>query len=721
MQGFDGIGGDQMVFYSAKTFFTCAVLKAPRRYYYIRKNRYIRWCMGFDIETTKKDRHAFMWCWQMSCGEDVMIGRTWEEYHKLFDMMNTWLYAQHVRVLIWVANLGHEHSFIGRRHEWAEIFAIDAHEPLIARCGSIEYREALTISGPGGLKELAKNYTKRRKRVGDLDYTIQRNSLTPIDPDGSGTELGYITEDVLILAEWAEYIYSTYADQGKRIPLTATGIPREYLKAMAAGTGKLSEIYAAIKAVYPKREIYNFIMRYLFRGGYTHANIYNVEIRLDRMIGVDYDSSYPNVMEHEYYPVTPFVTVELRTDGRQIQDTKIDQLCCWMIVEFYNIQATSMHAIESEHKILKYSSARFDNGRLTRAKFIQVALTERDYQVYCMFYKWQKIKIIKAWSAKRGPLPQYVLKTLEHFYELKYNLKKAGRSKEPVYQYAKAGVNSNYGLMVQRLNMTEYHYDSDNGKWSSVPSGKTYRQMISRQLLSPFWGIWITAHARYNILHLIHTLDPDHEHNNVVYSDTDSAYFIDTPRNRKIIEEYNRQQREKNKKLPLYMHKLGCLDWIDEHKDGSPVHYRFKTLGAKRYIKCYCKDGEQHMECTIAGLPKNSLPRMLCSVFDPGDGIPWQDPVDPQKRGYVSESELFEKFNFYMLLSMAESDKRTCIYDPDDYEDTITDSFGNSEVMQEHGGACIIDIPFNLKSDKHNEFISLIYNYLCSRRRMIHD
>ena len=703
-------GGDNMLHTSVNSFF-CAVRSSQRRIMTINKKRYLRLCMGFDIETTKEDKHAFMWCWQMSLGphgEDVIVGRTWFDYHNLFDLINNWLRPLDCRIIIWVANLGHEHAFIGRRHEWAEIFAIDTHEPLICRCGNIEYREALSISGPGGLKELAKNYTSKRKAVGDLDYSVKRNSKTPIQDK----ELGYITLDVEILAEWAEYLYSTYCDQNKRLPLTATGIPRYAVRDAAEATGQIREIQRVVRSVYPTRERYNFIMRYLFRGGYTHANIYNAVIVHTNVIGVDYDSSYPASMEHGYYPVSRFVPVTLEHDNRYITDPKLDQLCVWMILEFYGIEKSSMHTIESEHKILHYEGARFDNGRLTSADMVQVCLTELDYKVYTMFYSWDHIKILRAYSAPRGRLPRYVLKTLEHFYNLKWQLKKAGRSKEPVYQYAKAGLNSIYGLMVQRLNFTEWRFK--DGKWYPEESTKTYRQMISRQILSCWWGIWITSHSRYNLCSVIHELDPDMEHNNVIYCDTDSIYMLDTPHNRSIIDRWNEQQLEKNKSLPEYMSRLGCFDWVDNNEDGSPCIYHFKTLGAKRYIKVYEKNGEPQIEVTIAGIRKDSLQRKLMATFKQPDGIRWKDPKTGRS-GYVSESELFDHFTDFMLLTIAESDKTTCLYDTDDYSAEITDPYGNTEIMHEMCGCAIVDIPYKMTMDP--DFLSYILYYLEKAKR----
>lgn len=711
--------GIDMTYTDVQTFFDQKIRKAHAPCYKIGRQRYIRLSAGFDIETTKKDQKAYMWCWQFSINGSVLIGRTWQQYDQFLELMNGYLSYRNCFIIVWVANLGHEHAFLGRRYHWDKIFAIDSHSPLLARSGVVEYRECLSISGQGGLENLAKNYCTTQKAVGDLNYTKIRNSKTPILDGSNGTEneQKYIENDVIILSEWMDYILKEYVDNGSRIPLTATSIPRNKLKENVKKTGKAKEIRELIKAIYPDRVTYNFIMRYLFRGGYTHANIYNAMIVFDDVHGVDFDSSYPASMEHCSYPVSGFVPVTLETDGKYITDEKMKTRCVWFIADFYGIEKTTQHTVESEHKIMQYDNARFDNGRLSSADHIRVALTEVDYMVYCMMYDWDRIEVVQAHSAAKGRLPRYVLDTLEYFYKKKYDLKKAGKSKTPEYQNAKIGVNINYGMMVQRLNFQEWTYNQDTGEWESAPSKKTYRQMINGQVLYPYWGIYITAWSRYNIIQLIHSMDPTMDDNNVIYCDTDSIYFLDSPRCRAIVEAWNTAIIARNEQeLPYYMRRLGALDPVDD----DDLAYTFKTLGAKRYMKLYTVDGEPHIEITVAGMKKNSLQRKLLQPFKHADDcIRWNDPDPKRHSGYISVSEIFDQFNDHMLLMLTESYKTTVKYEPDYYSDTITDEYGNTEIMEEYSGAAIIDIPFQIRMDE--TYLNYIWLILEHRRGIIND
>ena len=204
---------------------------------------------------------------------------------------------------------------------------------------------------------------------------------------GTDNEIGYTQNDVRILSEWGTYIFKEFSDNKKDIPLTGTSIVRGDIKAAAESTGCIEQIRQAVYELYPSRVDYNYYMQYLFRGGYTHANIWYVCAKWDNTIGVDFTSSYPFCMLSNlcYYPMTPFVPCNCECDGKEITDSKLNTKCMIMTVDIDNIERTTYHAIESEHKIVKYQNAKFDNGRLYYAEKIRVCLTELDYDVYKRF------------------------------------------------------------------------------------------------------------------------------------------------------------------------------------------------------------------------------------------------------------------------------------------------------------------------------------------------
>lgn len=700
--------------------------KVKKNYIYDNHQKILRVSCGFDIETTKQDERAYMYHWQFVLNQNVLTGRKWDDFTALIEQLNTWCSWQKCIIIIWVANLGHEFAFMGRRFQWKNIFAVDSHQPLKALTGRCEFRECLTISGKGGLANLAKNYTRTQKAKDDLQYDIPRNSMTEL----TETERGYCYADVEILSEWADYIFTNYPDKGLAIPMTASGIVRSQIRKAAEETGHIEDIRKAVTSLYPDRDLYNFIMRYLFRGGYTHACAWWCYVPYDNIIGADFTSSYPAVMISPecYYPVTPFVETDLECDGHEVTDTRLQERCCWFIADFFDIERTMMHTIESKHKIIDHTGASFDNGRLIKAVQIRVALTELDYETYTKFYKWGSMRILRSWTAFRGHLPGYMLRPLMTAYKQKARMKAAGLDNTTEYQNYKAVVNSFYGCTVTRLKYTVWKYNQGEpfmlngrligtGDWYDESTAKTYSQLISKQLLSPFFGIYCTAWARKRLLDTVYALDWNQDMCSVLYCDTDSIYMLDTPRNRKIIEEYNAHIYQVNAIFEPEFFDLGAFDWIGaDKKTGEPGHYRFKTLGAKRYIKH--KDGVT--EVTIAGLPKGSLEKKLVRPFnDTGNCyIAYRDAKHKTGMiGWVDIDELFDTFNDGMLLTCEESMKTRAVYSPEPYEDTIIDEQGNVEVMHEESGVAIVDTLFTLKIDEI--YAEMIEQYAEERRLMI--
>lgn len=716
--------------------FLHAVFK-PRKqmYIYDRHKKYARIAAGFDIETTRIETHAFMYHWQVSMNDEILLMRRWDDFTTLLHCIDNWCKPKKCSIIMWVANLGHEFAFLQCRYKANRIFATDAHTPLTVDIGCVQFRECLTISGQGGLANLAKNYCKTQKLKGDLNYDIIRNSLTPIfnGENGTDNELQYMINDVKILSEWANYIFKEYSDKKLDIPLTRTSIVRFEIKSAAEQTGQIEEIRKAVNALFPKRETYNFIMQFLFRGGYVHANIWHVapEQPLCNVIGVDFTSSYPAVMLHKYYPMTPFVDCSLTVDATQseITDDRLQSMCVWFVVTFYNIERTTYHAIESEHKIISEQGALYDNGRMYYAEKITVAITEIDYEIYKRFYKWERLEIMHAMCSKRGKLPEYVLKPLRKFYKVKQRLKGTDLENSIEYKNAKAAVNSFYGCMVTRLKFYEWFINDTgepletivNGKLKIIPpnewyekeSEKTYDKLISKQILSPYWGIYVTAHARYNLLSVVSEIDIDKWHNDVIYCDTDSIYMFDTPENRAIIEKYNLEILEINKQFETEFSDIGCFSWVDTDKEtGEPEHYIFKTLGAKRYLKYY----NEHAEITVSGMKKGTFEKKIARVFRTENSYVLYENMKKKtgKIGYIDIPELFDKFNDNFILACDESLKLASNYEIEEYSAEVTDSYGNTEIMHEYSGVALVPVEFSITMD--DIYTSLFEEILKERR-----
>ena len=401
--------------------------------------------------------------------------------------------------------------------------------------------------------------------------------------------------------------------------------------------------------------IYDFY-EWLFRGGYAKSNMrwtaddVTFINGLNCIVGgVDYTSSYPFVQIAFNFPMGQFTEFTGDIDKLDLQyDTPdFENYRYIFIIEFHDIESIDDMAIESESKCLHYNSI-VDNGRIRAAGKLIACLTDVDYMAYKMYYKWDKTKtrVLKQWCAPAAKLPKYFLIPLCNAGVAKAKLKH-DHEKIVEYNLAKGKFNSSYGLSCKQPTYINYHLSNDitiNGYVSretnsnkffghkhgishSVENGVEnidelpveivpmidFESAMKKSILSPFWGIWTAAFARFNLLYIVKQIsnNSDDHTNDTTYCDTDSVYFKNPDKHQFIIDEWNkwaaaRMKTRLNGEYPELL-SLGQLDNIAvDDSNGETDHYiNFKTLGSKRYLKTWRdKVGKEHTKVTIAGLPK---------------------------------------------------------------------------------------------------------------------
>lgn len=657
------------------------------------KGRWVRYhkiYCGFDIETTTVNDKSFMWVWQLGFKTDtlpqvVVKGRTWQEFDSLISFLKKRFgLRENTRLIIWIANLSFEFQFIKHRMGFIdELFAKSTYNPLLVRFGGIEFRDALPIS-QGGLAYLAKTWTTTQKAVGELDYTKMRNSLTPIDPTGETT---YIDNDVIILSEFSEKIFADYIEKERYIPLTSTGILRHDLKKAAKASVKNPErIYNWIQSLYPKTKAdYLYIMEWLFRGGYVHACYQKTGYVLENYDSFDKKSSYPASAFQCYYPIKAFREVRCETE-EDLQELCRDW-CVIFTVTFYNVKSTTAHSIESRSKCIYLSEEKLlDNGRVRECDYMTVMLTELDYETYKEFYTWDKAKtkIHRVEIAQRGSLPKYLLDRFYHWFAVKESI---DQHEDPQgYAISKTRINGHFGMCVTRLCFEDVFYDEHTAEWNYKEVEKTYDKLIEGSVLSPFFGIYITAHSRRDELSMLYKMREE-----VAYSDTDSHKLQITPNVLEVINTRNNDIRALNEAIcAKYGYDIAVLGKIGmwEHETAPEEKgkmLRFKTMGAKRYITEYANKG---FESTVSGLKKGALKKYADHLK--------KDPFDLFENGLKIPEEYTEKL--------------TPIYCEERTAEEVTDEYGNTEIMRERSSVYLKPVTFELTLDK--DYLKLINFWL---------
>lgn len=182
------------------------------------------------LKLTKEDQEksifmSNMYIWMFSINEKVYYGRTWSELRAFLLRVEHW--GTSVKKIVYVHNLPYEFQFLRNCLTFKNVFARKCRKPMKFELEefNFEFKCSLVLTN-SRLEKLPKNYQLNvKKMVGDLDYTIIRNSKTILDEK----ELKYCENDCLIIYEYIKKELETYGNL-KAIPLTNTGHVRNELK-----------------------------------------------------------------------------------------------------------------------------------------------------------------------------------------------------------------------------------------------------------------------------------------------------------------------------------------------------------------------------------------------------------------------------------------------------------------------------------------------------------
>ena len=637
---------------------------------------YYNIAMSFDIETTsfyedkndiiytndeykklknkvKADKKAIMYIWQFAIEENVIIGRSWNDFlyfcKKLYDYLN----LKERYIIVYVHNLSYEFQFICKWFNWIDIFADSERKPIKATTDThFIFKCSYRLSGYS-LEVLANNLKSHniKKMVGDLDYNLIRNSKTPISKE----ELQYCINDVLIVTSYIEEQIDEFGNIEK-IPLTQTGKVRRYVRKQCFQN---KDYKYFIKELTIEKPEY-LLLKNAFAGGFTHCNAMYTNKICKNVTSYDFTSSYPTVLISEKYPMSKGKEVNVNSESELIK--LIKNYCVLVDLQFNNIKSSFLY-----EQIISYSKCRnvknplINNGRIVQADSLTITCTDIDFLNIKDFYKWDNMKIGLCYIYKKDYLPKEFIKTILHLYKSKTELKGID-GKEVEYLHSKELLNSLYGMCVTSIvhdtvSFNGAEWTTENGNLDEEL--KNYNTDKNRFLFYQ-WGVWCTAYARNNLYTAIRECKEDY-----IYSDTDSVKIFDVDKHKKYFEEYNKWIVKKLEKclnyhnIPLYfispktikgeIKTLGIWDFDGFYTD-------FKTLGAKRYI--FKKDNK--LSITVCGLYKKS----------------GKEFIENQKNPFIF-------FNEGMYIDSEHTGKMTHTYIDKEIENTITDYLGNTAYYHE--------------------------------------
>lgn len=621
----------------------------------------------------KLEKVAIMYCWQFGINGRVIIGRTWEQFEVMLNTIAEVLELNEKRLLrVYVHNLSYEFQYLSRHFSWAEVFAGEQRKPYYAITSNyVEFRCSLMLSGKS-LAKLGEDLQKYKvEKVKDgLNYKKIRHHNTPL----TSLEKLYCENDVRVVMA---YIQEKIENEGGilKIPLTKTGYVRNFCR------DKCLEISNKKRKNEDKERdhFYNTIhtlnitsvkeletAQKAFQGGFTHANPYYSCELCENVASYDFSSSYPSVMVANRFPMSTAVFIENPTDEEvttyidNYSLSKMDNVEYFSIfrVRFINLlpkvvyeNPLSASKCTFPKRVIidgkEVSNVVENNGRIVSARAIETTITNVDFSVLKRFYTWDECYFKDCFFYRADYLPVELVHCVLNLYEKKTVLKDV-IGEELEYSLKKEMLNSTYGMAVTNPLREENIFEdnqwltkdmTEEEKWAKIEELNN----SPKRFLFYLWGVFITAHARFNLFTMIEMLENDY-----IYSDTDSVKFFNLEKHKLKFETYNRLLDKRLKKALAYhdskikgteiMAKTYPVSYEmtrpktqeGEEKplgawDFEGVYSYFKTLGAKRYLTAGGKkplkigDTKYPINLTVSGVNKYAAAPYIFNELAQGD------------------------------------------------------------------------------------------------------
>lgn len=559
---------------------------------------------AWDIETSRVPgmEQSFCYQWQLQIGPDAptIRGREMWEFRACLDRFADAIQKGDT-LLLFVHNLSYEFCFL--RSVFPDIapgdvFALDKRKVAKVKLygGKIELRCSYIMTNMSLGQFTAKMQVEHTKLSGDeFDYDKVRYPWDELTP----RELEYCQNDVLGLVEAIAVFLKVYRLSLYNVVLTSTGLVRRDVKRVMANWS-----YYGLQAVQPTPEVY-IALREAFAGGDTHANRYFAGVILHNVKSMDKSSAYPDADVNYDFPMGKFKRAPRKTlkwlKARILKHKALLIRVRWTGLRLKDEFDPAPYISFSKVRGVKARECRLDNGRIMEAPRAEMTFTDLDWKIIEAQYDWDSIEILDLWETHYGPLPDMLRRLIISYYEDKTRLKDV-EGQEVFYTKAKNLLNSIYGLQAQDPCKDSIIFDEDytaedgvreifHTEEGDIPA--LLEKAAKRPYGSYQWGVWTTAHARYELRKMITACGDD-----FVYCDTDSVKYIgETPPE---LTRYNEDKVKQSKRNGAYAKDpSGTVHYMGVFEDDG-YYERFVTLGAKKYAY----EDRKGLHITVAGVGK---------------------------------------------------------------------------------------------------------------------
>lgn len=501
--------------------------------------------------------------------------------------------------------------------------------------GSLEFRCSYQLSGMSLEKWSKEMNIEHKKQVGLYDYEAELYPDSELDENSKKYDL----YDVLSMKECLDKQMQYHNDTLISLPFTSTGYIRRTLRRSCN-----KEKYYRNEYFYDNRlnaDLFDYCLK-SFAGGMTHNNRFfrdivvranktyeytdGLKIRVKNIGHRDFKSHYPSQMTCykfplgvpqliykntmpfymtigevlSYYPKFSSMTV-IRLYEAKLKDFKIS-------MPF--MQFSKCYESHFDFKLL-------DNGRILHAKGKWIMfLDDLTLRILSEQYEME-YEILEVYRMLNKPLPDCIISVIDRYFKGKSDKKnlvhelteKFGKLDERTLEadfelmQDKKGLNSIYGCCAtnplrEQFELTddfEFMLTESYNSLDSIAEGLNQYYKGRNNFLAYQVGVWVTAHARYELYEYIKAIG----YTKCLYCDTDSIFYIKDADTEKAIEALN---AEKRKTAHYVVLDNGKKEYYDEFTP-EPDCKAFKGL----HSKCYGVVTAKGLELTIAGVPARTL------------------------------------------------------------------------------------------------------------------
>lgn len=548
--------------------------------------------------------------------------------------------------------------------------------------GPFEFRCSYRLSGMSLEKWGKEMSIEHPKAVGLYDY----EKIIYQDDELDENSRIYDRLDVISLKECLDKQFAFHKDDISTTVLTSTGYIRRTLRSSCRKQKFYRNDYFSKTRL--NSDNYIFALR-SYSGGYTHMNRWysnmllkvntTVEympfsgdyVKIEKIKHRDFKSHYPSQMTCRNFPIgrpqlvyyddiptnysmekifrymdENYYLVKIRFTHAELRDPAIS-------MPF--MQYAKMYQCKTNFKIL-------DNGRVLEwdgdcIMYLDSYTLRILYEQYHMIYH-----ICEVWAMKLGPLPDCIVNVVDKYFKGKSDkkalvhelTKKLGKldpqtvDAEFLLMQDKKGLNSCYGCMCMNPLRDQMAIDDDfvffyktlYVKEETIKEGlDTYYN--NRNSFLPYQiGCAVTSLARYELAEYIGVFPGKGiGYKFVIYSDTDSLFYISNEQTEAAVEALNAEKRKTAHSVVLYN---GKVEYYDEFTE-EPDCLAFKGL----HSKCYGVVTDKGLEITIAGVPARTITGMD-ENGKPKYFTREEELADGEKDAYKALDHLTDDFTFHI-------------------------------------------------------------------------